>query len=165
MKVILKQATAAQAKAIAKLRLATNEKLTRDFGRGPWSSNVTEKGVLYALRNSRVFIARDGRTIIGTLELATKKPWAIDRSYFTDCDRPLYLTAMAVEPDRQRHGTGRAMLEDVKRVVQAWPGDAIRLDAYDLAGGAGEFYAKCGYREMGRVTYRGAPLIYYELLL
>jgi hypothetical protein len=63
MKVILKQATAAQAKAIAKLRMATNEKLTRDFGRGPWSSTVTEKGVLYALRTSRVFIARDGRSI------------------------------------------------------------------------------------------------------
>lgn len=120
---------------------------------------------MYALRTSRVFIARDGRTIIGTLQLATTKPWAIDRSYFSKCQRPLYLTAMAVEPDRQRHGIGRAMLEDVKRVVQAWPDDAIRLDAYDLDGGAGEFYAKCGYREMGRVTYRGAPLVYYELLL
>ena len=89
MKVTLKQATAAQAKAIAKLRTATNEKLTRDFGHGPWSSPVTEKGVLYALRNSSVFVARDGRAIIGTLELATKKPWAIDRSYFSDCERPL----------------------------------------------------------------------------
>jgi GNAT superfamily N-acetyltransferase len=165
MKVTLRQATAIQAKAIAKLRTTVHERLARDFGRGPWSSNVTEKGVLYALRTSRVYIARDGRTIIGTLQLATKKPWAIDRSYFSKCQRPLYLTAMAVEPDRQRHGIGRAMLEDVKRIVQAWPGDAIRLDAYDLPGGAGEFYAKCGYRETGRVTYRGAPLIYYELLL
>jgi hypothetical protein len=57
------------------------------------------------------------------------------------------------------------MLEEVKRVVQAWPGDAIRLDAFDLPGGAGEFYAKCGYRKMGSITYRAAPLIYYELLL
>jgi len=56
---------------------------------------------------------------------------------------------MAVEPDRQRHGIGCAMLEDVKRIVRARPGDAIRLDAYDLPGGAGEFYAKCGYREWG----------------
>jgi ribosomal protein S18 acetylase RimI-like enzyme len=165
MKVTLKQATMAQAKAIAKLRTATNEKLMRDFGRGPWSMTATERGVLYALRNSRVFIVRDARTIIGTLQLATKKPWAIDRSYFSKRQRPLYLTAMAVDPDRQRCGIGRAMLEDVKRIVKAWPGDAIRLDAYDLAGGAGAFYTRCGYREMGRITYRGAPLIYYELLL
>jgi ribosomal protein S18 acetylase RimI-like enzyme len=165
MTVTLKQATMAQAKAIAKLRTATNEKLTRDFGRGPWSSKVTEKGVLYALRNSRVFFVRDGLTIFGTLQLATKKPWAIDPSYFSKCQQPLYLTSMAVDPDQQRRGIGRAMLDDVKRVVRAWPGDAIRLDAYDLDGGAGEFYAKCGYQEKGRVTYRGAPLIYYELLL
>jgi GNAT superfamily N-acetyltransferase len=165
MKVTLKQATAVQAAAIAKLRIATNEKLTREFGRGPWTSTVTEKGILYAMRLGRVYIARDGRTIIAALQLTTKKPWAIDRSYFSKCERPLYLLAMAVEPDRQRHGIGRAMLEDVKRIVRAWPGDAIRLDAYDLPGGGGGFYAKCGYRETGRVTYRGAPLIYYELVL
>jgi GNAT superfamily N-acetyltransferase len=165
MKVTLKQATAAQAKAIAKLRTAVHERLTHDFGRGPWSSAGTEKGVLYALRTSRVFVDRDDHMLIGTLQLATKKPWAIDKSYFSKCQRPLYLTAMAVEPDRQRHGIGRAMLEDVKRVAKAWPSDAIHLDAYDLDGGAGGFYAKCGYREVGRVTYRSAPLVYYELLL
>jgi GNAT superfamily N-acetyltransferase len=165
MKVTLKPATTAQAVAIARLRMATNEKLTRDFGRGPWSSTATDKGVLYGMRAGRVYVARDGRTIIGTLQLTTTKPWAHDRSYFSKCERPLYLLAMAVAPDRQRRGIGHAMIEDVKRVVKASPGDAIRLDAYDLPGGGGEFYAKCGYREKGRVTYRGAPLIYYELLL
>jgi GNAT superfamily N-acetyltransferase len=165
MKVTLKQATAREVAAIAKSRMATNEKLTRDFGPGPWTSTVTEKGVLFNMRNGRVYVAREGRTIIGSLLLTTKKPWAIDRSYFSKSERPLYLLAMAVAPDRQRRGIGRAMLEDVKRIVKAWPGDAIRLDAYDLPGGAGEFYAKCGYREMGRVIYRGAPLIYYEFLL
>jgi GNAT superfamily N-acetyltransferase len=165
MKITLKLATAAHAVAIAALRLATNERLTRDFGPGPWTSTVTEKGVLYALRNSRVYIVRDGRAIIGTLTLTTKKPWAIDRKYFTKCQRPLYLLAMAIAPDRQRRGIGRAMVADVNRIAKSWPADAILLDAYDLPGGAGDFYAKCGYRETGRVTYRGAPLIYYELLL
>jgi GNAT superfamily N-acetyltransferase len=165
MKVILKPATTSHAAAIAALRLSTNEKLTRDFGSGPWTSTVTEKSVLYALRNSRVYIASDGRTIVGTLTLATKKPWAIDRTYFTKCQRPLYLLAMAVASDHQRRGIGRAMLADVDRIAKSWPADAICLDAYDLPGGAGDFYAKCGYREMGRVTYRNAPLIYYEHLL
>jgi GNAT superfamily N-acetyltransferase len=165
MKVTLKPATTAQVVAIARLRMATNEKLTRDFGRGPWRSTVTDKGVLYAMRTGRVYVARDGRAIVGTLPLTKTKPWAIDKKYFSKCERPLYLLAMAVEPDRKRRGIGCAMLEDVKRVVKAWLGNAIRLDAYDLPGGGGEFYAKCGYREKGRVTYRGAPLIYYELLL
>jgi len=165
MKLTLQPASTIHATAIAALRQSTNEKLTRDFGPGPWTPTVTENGVLFAIRNSRVYIVRDGRAIIGTLTLATKKPWAIDRKYFTKCQRPLYLINMAVAPDRQRHGIGRAMLADAIRIATAWPSDAICLDAYDLPGGAGEFYAKCGYRETGRVTYRRAPLIYYELVL
>ncbi len=78
----LQPATAADAAAIAALRTAVAEHLTRQHGRGPWSSKVSEKGVLYALRMSRVFVARDGAEILATLRLATKKPWAIDTSYF-----------------------------------------------------------------------------------
>jgi hypothetical protein len=50
-------------------------------------------------------------------------------------------------------------------VARAWPSQAIRLDAYDATAGAGRFYLKCGFREVGRVTYRKVPLIYFELLL
>ena len=49
--------------------------------------------------------------------------------------------------------------------MQKWPGDAIRLDAYDSQAGAGEFYRKCGFREAGRASYRGTPLIYFEMPL
>ena len=72
---------------------------------------------------------------------------------------------MAVELAFQHRGIGRAVLEEARLIAIDWPADAIRLDAYDFAGGAGGFYAKCGFREMGRVTYRKTPLIYYELLL
>jgi ribosomal protein S18 acetylase RimI-like enzyme len=72
---------------------------------------------------------------------------------------------MAITPARQRMGLGRRCMEEVIRIARAWPADAIRLDAYDADAGAGGFYAKCGCTEMGRVSYRGTPLIYYELLL
>ena len=81
---------------------------------------------------------------------------------FTLCRKPLYLTDMAVHPHMQRNGIGRTCIEEAKRIVREWPGDAIRLDAYDADAGAGAFYRKCGFREVGRVTYRGTPLIYYE---
>jgi GNAT superfamily N-acetyltransferase len=165
MNVRLVEATVADAAEIAELHTAVADVLTQEFGAGHWSSHVSEKGVLFALRNSRVFVAKSGVRVVGSLRLATTKPWAIDKSYFTRCERPLYLTAMAVEPSRQRTGFGRAMLDDAKRIARAWPGDAIRLDAYDAAAGAGEFYAKCGFREVGRVVYRTTPLIYYELIL
>jgi ribosomal protein S18 acetylase RimI-like enzyme len=165
MNVRLAEATAADAPAIAGLHNTVADRLTQMFGRGQWSSHVSEKGVLFALRTSRVLVAKNSSTLVGTLRLGTKKPWAIDKSYFAACERPLYLTAMAVDPAFQRMGIGRAMLDDAKRIAQAWPAVAIRLDAYDSPAGAGGFYAKCGFREVGRATYRGTPLIYYELLL
>ena len=42
---------------------------------------------------------------------------------------------------------------------------AIRLDAFDAEAGAGAFYARCGWTEVGRAVYRGAPLIYYQFLI
>jgi GNAT superfamily N-acetyltransferase len=117
------------------------------------------------MRNSRVFVARAGTEIVATLRLATKKPWAIDTSYFASCRKPLYLLGMAVTPAKQRRGIGRRCLEEATRIAMAWPADAIRLDAYDAGAGAGRFYACCDYTEVGRATYRNAPLIYYELRL
>lgn len=56
-------------------------------------------------------------------------------------------------------------MEDACRIAAAWPADAIRLDAYDAAAGAGPFYAKCRFLVRGHVVYKGDPLVYYELLL
>jgi ribosomal protein S18 acetylase RimI-like enzyme len=89
----------------------------------------------------------------------------IDKKYFHASEKPLYLTAMAVHPDYQRKGIGRSSIDEARRLAIAWPGDAIRLDAYDTAAGAGDFYRKCGFREVGRAVYRVAPLIYFEMLL
>ena len=155
----------ADASAIASLRSAVALSLTHQFGRGHWSSPGTEAGVSRGIKTSRVLVARDGSGIIGTLRLATKKPWAIDVDYFEPVRRPMYLVDMAVEPGRQRQGVGRRLLEEAKEVARASSGDAIRLDAYAGAAGAGPFYARCGFREVGLVTYRGVPLVYFELLL
>ena len=159
----LLEASPDDAPAIADLRNAAAVDLTERHGQGPWTGSCTAKGVLFDLRTSRVFIARRRGRILATLRLATKKPWAIDRSYFTPCDRPLYLTSMAVAPELQRQGIGRQCLEAVDDLARRWPADAVLLDAFDhAAAGAGEFYRKCGYREVGRVTYRKVPLIYFE---
>jgi GNAT superfamily N-acetyltransferase len=161
----LEPATADDAVALAALHTAVADHLTGRHGRGPWSSQTSEKGVLFALRTSQVFVARDGSGIIATLRLATKKPWAIDTSYFSAGRQPLYLLGMAVTPAKQNQGIGRRCLEAAKKIARTWPADAIRLDAYDAAAGAGDFYARCGFTEVGRASYRNTPLIYYELLL
>jgi GNAT superfamily N-acetyltransferase len=153
------------ATAIAALRNAVADHLTREHGRGHWSLQTTEKGVRRGIATSRVLVARSAAGIIGTLRLVTKKPWAIDPSYFVSVRRPIYLLDMAVAPDQQRQGIGRRLCAAAAEAVRNWPGDAIRLDAYDAPAGAGEFYAKCGFREVGRAAYRGVPLVYFEKVL
>jgi GNAT superfamily N-acetyltransferase len=161
----LELGTADDAAALAALHTAVAEDLTRLHGRGRWSTKTSEKGVLLAMRTSRVFVARERGEIVATLQLATKKPWAIDTRYFSPCSKPLYLLGMAVTPARQRQGLGRKCLEDAARIARSWPADAVRLDAFDAEAGAGGFYARCGWSEVGRTSYRNAPLIYYEFLL
>ena len=155
----------ADVRLVTGIRMAVAADLTRRHGHGHWSSTPTERSVLRDIKTSRVLLARRGRQAVATLRLATKKPWAIDVAYFSPCRRPLYLTDMAVVPAVQRRGIGRRCLEQAGVVAREWPADAIRLDAYDGPAGAGSFYAKCGYRVVGRVTYRKTPLVYYERLL
>jgi len=162
VRVRLEIASVADAPALATLRAATAAHLTATFGKGPWSSSGTERGVLLELKRGRVFVWREGNELIATLALSTRKPWAIDPAYFRQSARPLYLTSMGVTPARQRTGIGRECLEAAREIALAWPADSIRLDAYDAVAGAGEFYRRCGYAEVGRVTYRKTPLIYYE---
>src|SRR5262249_30874924 len=106
------------AAALAALHLSVAQHLTEQYGDGPWSAQTSEKGVLFAMRHSRVFVAREGTEIIATLRLATKKPWAIDTSYFTPCQKPLYLLAMAVTPLRQRRGIGRKCFDEAARFAR-----------------------------------------------
>ena len=160
-----RDARSADAAAIAGLHNAAAGALTARFGPGHWSTLMTERGAMLAQRHSRVRLGLDGRRVLTVLRLAPKKPWAIDSAYFTTVRRPLYLTGMTVAVANQGGGLGRLAIEDACAVARAWPADAIRLDAYDGAAGAGGFYARCGFAERGRVAYKGNPLIYFELLL
>jgi GNAT superfamily N-acetyltransferase len=160
-----RDATPEDVARIAALQNAAAGALTARFGPGHWSSLPTERGAALAQRHARVRVGVSDGRVLTVLRLATKKPWAIDVSYFTPVKRPLYLTGMAISVAEQGRGLGRLAIEDACATAAVWPADAIRLDAYDADAGAGPFYAKCGFRERGRVVYKGDPLIYYEFLL
>jgi GNAT superfamily N-acetyltransferase len=164
MKLTFSIAAQADAPVLAALHSAVADNLSLRYGRGTWSAHTSEKGVLFGMRHSRVLVARRGQNIVGTLHLPTRKPWAIDVSYFAPVKKAIYLTSMAVVPEMQRQGIGRLLIAEAVKQVRAWPANAIRLDAFDAQAGAGGFYAKCGFREVGRVVYRKAPLIYFEML-
>jgi GNAT superfamily N-acetyltransferase len=160
-----RDATVDDVGVIAGLQNAAAGALTARYGTGPWSALVTEGGAALDQRDARVRLGREGSRILTVLRLATRKPWAIDVSYFTPVERPLYLTGMAVSVPHQRQGLGRLALEDAVAVARAWPAEAIRLDAFDAEAGAGGFYARCGFAERGRTVYKGDPLVYFERLL
>jgi hypothetical protein len=71
---------------IVDLRAAGAAKLTLDHGKGPWSGISTEKGVLFEMRNSRVFVVRRKNAVVASLCLTAKKPWAIDLKYLVDAE-------------------------------------------------------------------------------
>ncbi len=157
-------ATTSDAAALAAVRIAAADRLTCEFGEGHWSAHTNEASVLRDIKLSQVLAIRERGRIVGTLTLQTKKPWAIDAAYFTPCRKALYWINMAVDPNWQRSGVGRMLLDAAVTVARAFPADAIRLDAYDSAAGAGGFYRKCGYTQVGGKIYRGVPLLYFELL-
>jgi GNAT superfamily N-acetyltransferase len=165
VRLIFRDATLDDVATIAALQNAAAGALTARFGEGHWSSLNTERGAALSLRHARLRVGRSGGHVLTVVRLATKKPWAIDVSYFTPVKRPLYLTGMAVSVAHQGQGLGRLALEDAIVVARAWPADSLRLDAYDAEAGAGDFYARCGFRERGRVVYKSDPLVYYEFLL
>jgi GNAT superfamily N-acetyltransferase len=165
MRIKLEQATSKEAGQVAAIRNAAAEHLTAQYGAGHWSSLVSEKTILFQMKYGTAFMFRRDKKPVATLILSKKKPWAHDRSYFTACKNPRYLIGMAVIPEKQRNGIGAGCIQALVKFAQSLPCDAICLDAYDHAAGAGEFYRKCGFKEVGRVAYRGTPLIYFEMLL
>lgn len=165
MPLTLKLATDRDVADLVSLHTAVHQHLDALHGHGYWSSNVTEKGVRFSMTRGNIYIARQRGKLIAALTLSTRKPWAIDKKYFHPSEKPLYLTAMQVHPAHQGKGIGARCIDEARKLTAAWPADAIRLDAWAEAVGAGDFYRKCGFQEVGRATYRVAPLIYFEMLI
>ena len=158
-------ATQEDAADLTALNAAAATDLTTRFGEGHWSRAGIVRRVEGPTKFVRVRVCRERGRVVTSLRLQTKKPWAIDVSYFTPVRRALYLTGLVVDVKQQGSGLGRKALEDAAEVARAWPAEAIRLDAYDAAAGASDFYRRCGYVERGRVSYRGVALVYFERIL
>jgi GNAT superfamily N-acetyltransferase len=166
MDVAFQLATEDDVAGIAALRLAVARDLQVRFGDGIWAAtNDSLAGVRAELRMAQTYVTRHDGAVVATVRLTTKNPWLGDTRFFTGCERPLYLLALAVAPKWQRCGVGRQCLREARRIAVGRGAGAIRLDAFDAPAGAGEFYRKCGFREVHRGGYHGMPLIWFELLV
>jgi GNAT superfamily N-acetyltransferase len=165
MRIKLQPATVDDVPDLVSLRTAVSEYLALQFPGVFQPSGITEKGIRFAMTRATLYVARFRSQPIAAFTLSTRKPWAIDAAFFSPTPIPLYLTDMAVHPRRQHQGIGGQCLAQAIEFAKQWPATAIRLDAYDAEYGAGEFYRKCGFREVGRALYRQIPLIYFESLV
>jgi GNAT superfamily N-acetyltransferase len=147
------------------MRTRVSQDLAKKFGEGYWAGRSSEGGERFLMRIGQVYIARYRGKPIATLALTTRKPWSIDVENFRPCAKPLYVRAMAVDPAQQRKDVGRKCIAETRRIAKEMGRDAIRLDAFDCAAGAGEFYRKCGFTEAARVVYKGVPHIDFEMFL
>lgn len=163
--IALQLAKEREAGAIAELLSAAADTLTMQYGTGHWSKHSSDRGVRWLMRIGKVYVVRESDRIVATLTLTPRKPWAIDIDHFTNVTNAVYMLSMAVAPDRQGYGVGRACVELAVEMCREWPANALRLDAYDATAGAGGFYEKCGFRRVGRITYRNVPLIYFERMV
>jgi predicted N-acetyltransferase YhbS len=155
-------ATAEDAPALVALRTAVANDMTRQFGEGDWSAAPAEALVRKQLRASRVLVARRENRIVGTVRLTTAQQWAFDTSSFSPAKTALYVLGLAVAPEARGQGIGSDLMQAAKEAAGSWPADAVWLDAYDDRAGAGPFYVRCGFREVGRTRFGTLPLIYYE---
>jgi GNAT superfamily N-acetyltransferase len=151
--------------ALVGLRLRVDAEQERRFGGARWSTTINQNSVARGLKTGRVLLALQDGTLIGAVRIEARKPWAFDLSYFTPVAQALYLHDVNIEPALQGRGHGARLIEEVKSRARDWPADAIRADTFDGAAGASAFYRKCGFKAVGRKTYRSVPLAYFELLL
>jgi GNAT superfamily N-acetyltransferase len=161
---LISLATPDDAPGLAALRGDVARDMTQRYGEGAWSAAPDEREVQRQAGMSQVLVARRAAQIIGTVRLAVALPWAIDVSCFTPVATALYVLGLSVAPDVRGLGVGRHLMDAAKEAANSRPAEALWLDAYDHEAGAGPFYLKCGFRQVGRTSYRKMPLIYFEWL-
>jgi GNAT superfamily N-acetyltransferase len=149
--------------ALTALRIAVARDMTDRHGDGPWSALPSKAVVVRQIRASHALIARCDDEAVGTVRLAWANPAIFDSaSFFTPASAALYVLGLAVAPAHRHEGIGRELIEASKQVARDWPAQALWLDTYDHAAGAGGFYERCGFREVGASALNHLPLLYYE---
>ena len=139
--------------------------MSERYGQGPWSACPSQAEVARQLRASHVLVARQGAGIIGTVRLVRALAGLFDSSAFTPVAQPWYVLGLAVAPEFRGAGVGRQLIVAARETARSRGAQALWLDAYEHPAGAGSFYFKCGFRQVGRTEHADVPLLLFEWLV
>ncbi len=164
-------AEAGDAKAVATMRIAANEKLTRLLGPGPWTRKIHVGSIrerirdadVETLRRSTLFVLSDGDDTLGSVIVSTYSPGFWKQMYWQEGRaHALGVFNLVVHPDVQSQGLGKRVMNEVERLAQAHSLAYVRLDAYAFNPYSVGFYRAIGYDERAQIDLRGCDLVLFE---
>jgi ribosomal protein S18 acetylase RimI-like enzyme len=133
----LRQATAADIPAVVTIRAAA-------FGDAPDVARASVEHA-FAEAGSRIFVAEVDGEPVGTIGVVPDEPG-------------MYLRALAVRPERQRRGYGRAILADAIALMRAEGHARLALEVATENRGALSLYQSSGFVETNRFDYYSVDL-------
>jgi len=164
--IVVRTATLEEVRSIHVVLIAAALRLTDEFGEGHWSRTSTIKTLRNSVGEGTLYAVCIAERIVGTFRISDRKIVFYRKEWFAEPDASaLYLRDMAVAPDHQRRGVGRATMEEIDAIAGRGGLVAVRFDAYEGPAGAGPFYQKCGYKLVHRGLVGDTPLEYYEKVL
>lgn len=151
---------------VYKLRKAAADELTRKHGKGPWSKISLLSSLLSKVTDNTLFVVVEDGVLAGTFTLDVEKTDRESKPWFTRQSTPAcYLRNMSIDPKFQGKGLGRSALYEIESRARKLRVKSVRLDSFVGAGGASEFYKKCGYTFVHRGVVDKHELDYYEKIV
>jgi len=120
------------------------------------------------VQSGSLFVAEQEGKIVGAVALNDEQPEQY-RAVPWRChdDRALVVHRLCVDPDHQRHGIGRRIMEFAETQARRHGFRSIRLEVYPTAAAAVTLYVRLGYIRVGEVRFPRRRLAFdcMELLL
>lgn len=115
----------------------------------------TQEDFMRDMEAEQLYVGYDENTLAVVYVLNRQFDEAYKRGKWEDETKSFYiLHRLCVNPKYQNKGVAKMTMEHIEREVKKKGIDAIRLDVFTENPYALKLYNKCGYKNVGKVTWR-----------